>query len=496
MAELFIPDVEAIRDQMLSDLELGAIDAGVPEPPIQVGGDWYALATAEANLHAIGLQNLALAQRDTTPLEAEEPKLDEWRQAFGLPVVPATAARGRIILETTGGATVPGGAQLTHAKGTRYAVAVTTTGVANYDEVEVTCLDPGEEGNLDPGEVLQFVAPPVNVKTRAVVSETDPLVGGADGEDSERKRDRILNRTENAPGGGNWGQLRQIAIDASPAVQGAYPYPALGGPASTKVVLTKRFVPSRRDFSRVPSSTLVTLVRDAIQTNAADSLGVVVQAVAEQAVNVSLQVTIPDSVLTGGDGNGWLDAAPWPGLNGDNRVTVTGVASERMITVSALTTAFPTAGQTRIAWWSPVDLAFVTRLVTVIGGATGAWVLTLDAPLSSSDGSLVAIGDYICPAAANLAAYGNTWRSVLEKLGPGENTADTARLPRSLRHPLTSSQDSPSLNATQIRALLNKHAEIQDVAYSYRSSVAPSIPTTIAAAPFVLVPNHFGVYPL
>lgn len=496
MADLSLPDLETLRDQMLEDLELGAIDAGVSAPPIEPGSDWYALATAEAHLHAIGIQSVALAARDVTPLEAQEPKLDEWRQSFGLPVVPASASRGRIIVETTGTASVSEGRVLTHATGARYSTTATTINVANNDEIEVVCLDPGTAGDRAPGDVLQFVAPPENVKTLATVSETEPIAGGADVEDAERKRDRILNRTANAPGGGNWGQLRQIALDASPAVQDAYVYPALGGPASTKVVICRRFDPSRRVFTRTPSSALLTLVRYELQANGADGLATVVQGVADEAVDVSLTVTIPDSVLAGGDGNGWLDASPWPSLNGDTRVAVTAVTDERTITVGALTTTAPVAGQTRIAWYSPIDRAFTVRTVITQTGTAGAWVLGLDGPLTSSDGSTVAVGDYVSPAAANSLAYGTTWRDLLGSLGPGENTASTYRLPRAARRPLTTTEDSPDLNANQLRAFGNKHAEVLDIAYSYRSVTGPTVPAAIATAPNVLVPRHFAVYPL
>ena len=238
------------------------------------------------------------------------------------------------------------------------------------------------------------------------------------------------------------------------------------------------------------------MVRTAIQTNAADALAVVVQGVADEAVDVSLTVTIPNSILSGGDGNGWLDAAPWPSLNGDTRVSVTAVTDERTITVGALTTTAAVAGQTRIAWYSPVDRAFTVRTVITQSGTAGAYLLGLDGPLTSSDGSTVAVGDYISPAAANSVAYGVTWRDLLGSLGPGENTASAYRLPRAKRRPLTTTEDSPDLNASQLRAFGNAHAEVLDIAYSYRSVTGPTVPAAIATAPNVLVPRHFGCYPI
>lgn len=497
MADLYVPDIETLRDQFLSDFELSSADYGVENPPIEPGTDWYALAVAEANLHGISCQNVALAQKDTTPIEAEGPKLDEWRQTFGLPVVPAGRSRGRIIVETTGVASIQADVQLTHATGTRYATLNTKVNIQNNEEVDIICLDPGEAGNLEPGEKLQFVSPPNNVKTVAYVSEEEPLTGGTDDEDDDHKRDRVLNRTENAPGGGNWGQLVQIALDSSPAVQGAYAYSALGGPASTKVVITRRFDEKRRIFSRAPSDTLVTLVRNAIQTNAADSLAVVVQAAADANLDVSMQMSIPDSILAGGNGRGWLDATPWPSLTpGETRVTVTTVTDGRTIIVNALTTTTPIAGQTRISWFSPVDKTFQTRLVTTQSGGTGAWTLTLDKPLTNTDGSLVAVGDYISPAAANMVAYAKTWRTIMQALGPGENTADSARLPRAARHPTTDTKDSPEVTAVLLKQFGNAHVEVLDIAYAYRSATTPAVPLSISVAPNIFIPRHLGIYPI
>ena len=84
----------------------------------------------------------------------------------------------------------------------------------------------------------------------------------------------------------------------------------------------------------------------------------------------------------------------------------------------------------------------------------------------------------------------------MESIGPGENTADAARLPRALRHPLVTSEDSPELNASQTKALGNVHPEIRDVAYSYRSLTAATVAASIAAAPNVLNPYRFAIYPL
>jgi uncharacterized phage protein gp47/JayE len=497
MAELFIPTIDEMRDQFLDDLELAAIEEGIDDPPIQPGTDWYALATAEANLHGISLQNLKLAAEDITPLTAAEPKLDEWRKSLGLPEVLPSAALGKVRVETTGSAALPAGTALTHSTGVRYAVASSYFSVQNNDEVDIIALDLGTKGNRQPGDVLSFVSPPPNIRRAAYVSSSEPVTGGTDTENAEAKRARILNRTANAPSGGNWGYLVEQAKLASPGVQGAYVYPALGGPASVKVAITQAFNRDVGDWTRSPTDALVTLVRNRLHGLMADGVEVIVQGAADEYVDVALEIEIPDSLLAGGDGTGWIDAAPWPPLDGaDTRVSVSVVTSSRQVTVNASTTTAPIAGQTHVAWWNSYDQRFEQRLITAQSGSTGAWVLTLDAPLVSDAGDIVAVGDWICPAAVNLTGYGETWRDALEVLGPGENTADQARLPRALRHPIVSSANPVSLTKSLVRSLLNKHPEILEVDYTYRSLTTPTVPGSVSGAPTVLVLRRFGVYPV
>lgn len=501
MAKLQVPDIEDMRDDMLSDLELGAIDYGVTAPPIEPGTDWYSLAVAEANLHSITCQNMRLADDDTTPITATDTKLDDWRESIGTPEIVPTGARGRVIVETTGSASILKDEQLT-SNGKRYKIAETYLNVANNDEIECQAVDTGEDTNLAPGAKLEFITTPTNVKKTVTVSKTEPLQGGLSVEDDERKRDRTLNDLRTVPGAGNWGHLRKLALESSPAVQGAYVYPALGGPSSVKVVVTQAFNPSIKDFTRSPSDTLVEIVRQAIQVGsdetkaAPDMAEIVVQGAADESLSVSLTVDIPDSVLSGGDGTGWTDSTVWPDLNGDTYVAVTAVTDSKSFTVGALTTTSPIAGQTHIAWWSPTDQEFVTRLVISVSGSAGAWVLGVDQPFAANDGTIIEVGDYISPGATNLASYGKTWREILEALGPGENTSASARLPRARRRPFTDAQDSPSLNASQTRKLQNTHTEIQDISYSYRSATTATVPGAVATAPNVLVLDNLGFYEL
>jgi hypothetical protein len=210
-----------------------------------------------------------------------------------------------------------------------------------------------------------------------------------------------------------------------------------------------------------------------------------------------MKVALPSAVSSGGNGSGWLDSTPWPPLaGGQTRVTITALnpSANRDIRVDATTATAPVLGQTHIAWWSSVDQVFHVRLITNGGGVSGNWELGLDQPLSDSQGNGPAIGDWICPASVGVIEYGKTWRDLMRRLGPGENTADAYRLPRALRHPFISEEWRSDLTLALLKDLLVKHAEITDAEWAYRSQTTPTVPATVSEAPGVLVLRHFGIY--
>lgn len=496
----FVPDrAEVIRDAILADIRLEALKVG-EEPAVGPGSDNWWFATAHAHAAMLQYSNIELSRDAITPLNATGADLENWRQALGLAEVEPSPASGKIrVTIESGTATIANDEQLLLPNGLR--IKVTNgpyTSVVDGAEVDVIAIDTGEATNLGAGEPVRWVSAPTNVDDNAEVAGSEPLTGGFDKETDDRKRSRILNALANKPGGGNWGQARQIALDELQTVQDCFVYPAIGGPASVKIVPVRDFDEKHSEYTRELNSAALEVVRNAIHREFPDEVEVVIEAAADETTNVTLLVDIPDSALSGGDGSGWLDQTGvlWPILEaGDsNRVTVTAVTATNQITVSAATTTTPIAGQTHIAWWSPVDLKFRTYLVTAVSGATTAWNCTLDRPLVSDDGTPVAIGDYISPAAVNSEAYGVSWLHTMRELGCGENTEDANRTPRSLRHPFVADERPYSLTFQTLKAFQDRHREITDIEWGYRQKSSPTVPATVADPPNVLVPNHFGIY--
>lgn len=488
-----------IRDQLLRDLRLGAIDAGLAEPPVQPGTDWFLLSTAVSNICLIGFANVSIGLDAQNILTATGDDLEQIRIGLGLPEVPPSGSSGKIQIRVDGAVTVVDGTQFLLPNGKRGKVVGTYVNPADNAEVNAATIDTGDETNLGPGEIVRFVSPPVNLRTDATVSQGAPLTGGTDGENDDRKRDRILNTLQNKPSGGNWSQIREQALEALGSLTDCYVYPALGGPGSAKVVPVKDFDPGNRDFSRAVSDAALTTVRGTVLAQLPTPQEIVFQAAADVQVDLALKITIPASQLSGGNGLGWIDPSPWPPLVGGDsgRVTVTATSANDVITVSAVTTTSPIAGQTHISWWSTVDRKFTTALILSVSGSSGAWVLTLDRALVSSDGngpSTSSGGDYISPAATNADLYATAWVNLFRSLGPGENTSDTNRLPRAQRHPFVIAEDPSSLTATTLATFVKQFPEITDYATSYAPTTTPSVPGAVKTSPNILVPQRFAIY--
>jgi uncharacterized phage protein gp47/JayE len=496
----FVPSTqEQLRDAMLADYRYEMIRTTGKDPAVTPGTEIWVWATMNAGIAMLQFSNIELSRDAITPNNATGQDLENWRLSLGLPEVNPAPSSGRIVVSVPGGGTgtLVNGQPVQLPNGLRAQVVSNWVGISDGAEVDVVAIDTGTATNFDGGTPVTLVAPPGVFATAAAVSKEIPLTGGTDAENDDRKRSRILNAIANKPSGGNWGHIREMALDALASVQDCYVYPALGGPASVKVVPVRDFDPAQKSFTRALSSGALNIVRTAIYNQMADGVEVVVEAPSDQLVDVALLLTLPSSSLSGGNGNGWLDQVVWPPLiGGETRVTVTTVTSTTEIVISAGTAVSPVAGQTHIMWWSPIDRQFRTYLIIQIAAATpGAWDIVLDRPLVSDDGTPVASGDFISPAAVNADGYGTSWVNSLRVVGPGENTSDANRIPRALRHPYVADEDPSALTFLMLRAVQDNHPEISDIAWSYRSSTAPLVPASVATPVNILVPSQFGIYP-
>lgn len=492
------PTIQELEAQFKRDYRLAAIDGGVvTDLSTGPGSDADIIGTAAANLALVGVVKAQAAARALNVLTATGDDLDAIREGDGLPEVPPSGATGKIRIRVDGSTTLSDGAQFIYPNGVRGVVVGNHINPSDFAEVNAQASDTGTRTNLAGGITVRFVAPPPNIRSDATISTADPMSGGTDSESDERKRTRILNARQNRTAGGNWAQLRQQVLDNVPGVQDCYIYPALGGPASCRVVPVRDFDFDTNDFSRACSSALLTQVRGILWAKNPSESDIVVTASVDETLNIGFEISIPDSTLVGGNGNGWTDAVPWPALEGADGGSVevtTYTSATRQLTVNAQTSTAPAEGQTNVAWWSPYDFQFYTALVTAQSGSSGAWVLTLDQPLVDSLGNNPAAGEYISPDAKNLQGYGEKWIELCRTLGPGENTADVGRLPRAKRHPYVADEDPSDITGVLINKIASEgFAEITSITGT-ASATTPTVPSDVDNGPGILVPNHLGFY--
>ena len=500
--EIYTPtSFKEIRNAFLADVRLEAIAQGVPfdDVPVEEGTEWWILGSAVGHSMMMLYSNQQVHSDNRDVEKASEGQLDEIREQEGLDELPSTVATGRIRVQINGTQTIPDGQAFTLKSGARGQISPQVLGAVDGQEVNAIMLDPGERGNASPGEQVTIISAPGNLRSTATVSNNSPLSGGREDESDAGKRRRIINRRRNRAGAGNWADLIEIALSSSANIQYAFVYPGLGGPSTRKVVLIRDIDPDNNEFARSPSEAAADIVRDALHLYLPKETETIVQSAVEEATNIAVTLSLPDSPGNGGDGTGWLDDVVWPDLaGGDTKVaiTVVGTVTDTWdIQVNATTAVSPVAGVTNIAWWSSVDQKFYLRRVETVAGGTGAWQLKLDNALSDSNGDVPLVGEYISPAAKNTEVYGTTFRDTMRRLGPGENTSTAALLPRAKRHPFVErSVWVADLNLKQLAALTNGHAEISDGAWSYRLKSAPTVPGTVSTPPNVLVLNHFGIY--
>lgn len=499
----FVPaSQELVRDQILADYRLEMLRNGVANPAVAPRSDAHAWATAHAGALMLLYAAVALARDGVTPLNATGEDLELWRKALGVPEVIAGGSTGKVrVTIPVGTANITDGEAITLPNGRRAEVVGNFNSISDGAEVDIAAIDAGEDTNFPADTEVVFPNPPSGVNAKATVSRNSPLTGGTDSESEERKRARVLLAVATKPGGGNWGQHISTALEALASLQGCAVYPAIGGPGSVKVVPFMSFDEKNSNFSREPNSAAVTIVRGAIHDEMPDEIEIVVEAPADEPVDAALMVEIPSSTLSGGNGTGWIDAdnGVWPSLHVDDGGYVFAqLISSGSITieVTANTTTPPAAGLTHIAWWSPDDMQFRTYLVTaVVDDTPGAYQITLDRPLVSSNGVAVADGDFICPAAVKSADYGKSWVEAMRRVGPGQNTDSSSRLPRAARRPFPEDEWPVGLTFQTLLNFRAKHTEMSDISWSYRSLTEPTVPADVADPPNILVPRHFAIYP-
>jgi uncharacterized phage protein gp47/JayE len=123
-----------------------------------------------------------------------------------------TLAKGTITMTGTEGLIVPISTVVSNTSGVQYeTTAQITIGLAETP-VNVLALTAGTVGNMNAGDLLTVVSPPIGVNSAAIVVE---LGGGTDEETDDELRARVLLRIQEPPMGGDATDYEQWTLAVS-----------------------------------------------------------------------------------------------------------------------------------------------------------------------------------------------------------------------------------------------------------------------------------------
>lgn len=215
---------------------------------------------------------------------AEAEYLDRWASIYAVRRKLATKASGSVKVMFSGPKVdIPVGALLQSDDGVQFE---TTGGVDGDNEMTVAALIAGESGNVEAGDVLTLTSPVAGVMSEV---EVVGIVGGADAEDDESLRSRLLRRMQEQPHGGCETDYIAWALEV-PGVTRAWCYPMEDGAGT----VTVRFVCD--DYEDiVPTEAMVELVAEHIETKRPVTAEVSIKAPTLKPVNVTISSLDPDT---------------------------------------------------------------------------------------------------------------------------------------------------------------------------------------------------------
>jgi len=481
------PTPEEIHAQLLNDLRYAYGRLGVTVN-VKKDSDHWIRMWAVANRLSLAIANGQVGLQDTNPLTSTGDALTAWAAVYGVLPRPATAAIGYVNISVLAPATtvnIPVAFGCTSASGIKYQTT-TNAFYADGDPVQVEAVDTGEGTDLDADEIVTWDSAAIAYLGQTATVEAGGLSGGADEDDEEGLRTRLLRRLSSPAVGGNWAHVIELAEAASPAVTAAYVYPTARGPASYDVAIVGE------PDDPVLSAAAVNQVAAAIVAEMPGCANLNCTSVAAELVDVVVNLDAPLPVHAGGAGGGWYDAIPWPSTADTPLARITAVdTTANTITVNSTNADAPYVG-CRFAIWHPTEQTMYEFAAIGVAGGSGAYVITIDSAYATQL-SWVTTWMYCSAGAEHLNEYAQALLGQMQLLGPGEKTANADILIYARRKPSPSLQSPNSLTSRALAAITAAYPEVLDAAYAARYATGtttplttPSVPALVANAPRVL----------
>lgn len=474
------PTAVQIRDQILSDLTYYGQQGGIVFN-VKPGSEHFKTATALANRVCIAIANNKISNDQRNPLTATGDALRDIARVYGIEERPASQSSGPVMLQIATGATptIPAGWQGTGSNSKKYVTIQIEDAAANGDVVTMLSVEAGADTVLPTGSQITWDSAAIASLLSPAIVQSPGIRGGADTDDDEDIRRRLLDRLAAQAVGGNGASIKGWAEETSAAIHSAYVYEAIRGPASFDVAV----VGSTGD--RTLSGTIVDISRTNVAANMPGGvISINETTVVPEELDIVFGLKLPLPESAGGTGGGWRDADPWP--SADTRITAIAGSTFTVDSVIA-----PIVGQS-IGLWNRTDVdnpVMEERAVTSVSGSAGAWDITIDGA-----NSFVEVGDYVSAGATNLVNYAASAYAQFKLLGPGEKTDNPDLLPRSLRYPRPEVSGPMDITNRQVAEVMNEYDEMKDLYYelvvetgAFVTRVTPSLPPTTSSPPRILV---------
>lgn len=500
---------EQLKQDYLSNLRAGLANVGLTNPNTSSNSAWNVQAETDVSLVLPVYNNLDNAIEEGSPDTATGANLDRIAKNEGLTRKPASQSFGAVQLLSSQPTLIPAGSELVAPTGTRFRVEA--SGIYNnLQTIPIRSVSGGANANLSIDTVLKWVATPAYAESNAKINVATS--GGADPENDEDLRSRILDKKANPAAAGNWQHVIQLAEGSDPIVQKAYCYPAAGGPSTVHCAVLQR--PSVNSKTReIDSFKLNSIIAPTVQGYMPEGVQVTTTTVQDLEVDIAFELEVPlavgaTSAIGGpdGTGNGWIDAAPFPRVDGTT-VFYSGVfniVNDTSFRIQSIPNSPPVRNITRISWIDRLN-GWEIKTATIVASTevfAGFYDIAIDVPFVGIEEN-----DFVFPAVANAKTYLAAVLNSFSQLGPGQKTLAAGVIDFAKRKPPVSNSTHPSnIDSHMLSSVIRSSEEVLNCNYMYRgtstsldqvptSEISPPLPYTISQGPFVFIPRRIGFYP-
>jgi hypothetical protein len=376
-------------------------------------------------------------------------------------------------------------------------IAPSGVGLVSGSPLFVQGVDTGTATNLPAGSKLDPGNGPIAFVGPAIVAAD--FTGGNPPETNAQFARRIAWRERHKQGAGNGPQFRDWAEKASNAVETAFIYDCALQAGSLLVAVTQKRGDVRGPTGRIPAvGTMSAVIAKVTPPGSADVPGhVFVLAVPVVGESVDIVGRLD---MTTGISSGWADLHPWPTSDSTGTpVTISALTTQQdfHISIPSDSDALP-AGVTApsLMVWDTATSRFEklnVLSVTLVGG------FVYRVQLTAAPSFTVGIGDWVCPDTALRDVIAETTETYFDSLGPGEIVDPVTGLfaARAARFPAPA-EEYPQRAGSTLETDLDDAlgAALADRDLPFVGIATPSIPSSPALGPNMLVAGHVGFYSL